>query len=163
MASLNPYPVIFCLVGAIALYTGHRVIVKMEVAEAVKIAVVKKDNQYKEAALIAVAEANKKEEKLEQSALALEKVKDEEIARVIGQRDAAIKRLSDRPTRPSTPIPTKAPEVGEACTARELYREDAEFLVREAARADQVVAERNYYYQQYEKSRKVLHGIDSTN
>lgn len=45
---------------------------------------------------------------------------------------------------------------GKACPGRELSREDAEFLAREAAKADKVVKERDFYYERYEEARKAL-------
>ena len=45
---------------------------------------------------------------------------------------------------------------GKACTGAELSREDAEFLVGEATRADKVVAELIYCYANYEHARKIL-------
>lgn len=42
------------------------------------------------------------------------------------------------------------------CRSRELSREDGEFLAREAAKAQSVVEERDYYYGRYEDARKSL-------
>lgn len=47
-----------------------------------------------------------------------------------------------------------------ACPGRELSREDAEFLVREASDADRVVAERDYYYGRYEDVRLRLEALE---
>lgn len=163
MIKVNPYPYLFALVAVVALYAGHRTIVSMEVADAVKISKTIMEKDYQDKLLVAHAEARKKETKLELSALALEKVKDEEIKRVNGKLAVALDSLSKRPKRPSTPNHPKDASVVQACTAGELYREDAEFLTREAARADQILAERNYYYQRYESVRKELNGIDATN
>jgi hypothetical protein len=162
MLRLNPYPYVFALVALAGLYAGHRVIVANEVAEAVEIAETRLNNKHAQALLNAQEINRKIENKLEQHALTQERIKDNEINRITAERDDAIKRLRNRPERPSTPTPPKDSDVVQACTARELYREDAEFLTREAARAQSVIAERNYYYQQYEKVRKQLHGIDAT-
>jgi hypothetical protein len=78
--------------------------------------------------------------------------KDEKIDAITRERDAALVRLRNRPTRPTTA--TKDTPSVQACTGRELYREDGEFLTREAARAESILAERDYYYQQYEEVRK---------
>lgn len=40
----------------------------------------------------------------------------------------------------------------------EFYREDGEFLAREAARAERVLKERDFYYERYEETRKALGG-----
>lgn len=50
--------------------------------------------------------------------------------------------------------------VREACTGKELFREDGEFLIGEAARADQIVIERDYYYEQYERARLMIKRIN---
>lgn len=38
----------------------------------------------------------------------------------------------------------------------EFYREDGEFLAREAARAEKVLKERDFYYERYEEARRRL-------
>lgn len=55
--------------------------------------------------------------------------------------------------KPSASQPTSA-----ACADRgpELYREDADFLIKEAGRAEKVLKERNFYYERYEFARKEL-------
>lgn len=53
--------------------------------------------------------------------------------------DALARSLRDRPERPVPgAAPTSAPATG--CTGTVLYRQDAEFLIGEAARADQLRA-----------------------
>lgn len=42
------------------------------------------------------------------------------------------------------------------CTGAELFREDGEFLAREAARADRILKERDYYYEQYRRAKEAL-------
>ncbi len=163
MIKLNPYPYLAAVIAAMALYGAHRVVVVQKVTDAVHLSEQMMISKYNIKLLEAHNKAKQTETRLELSALALEKTKDEEIARINVSLDDALKRLRDRPVRPSTPNTPKDANAGEACTARELYREDAEFLTREAARANQVIAERNYYYQQYEKARKILNGIDATN
>jgi len=54
---------------------------------------------------------------------------------------------------------SRPPGSTKACPGRELSREDAEFLVREAARADVVVSERDYYYGRYEDARTKLEAL----
>lgn len=53
-----------------------------------------------------------------------------------------------------------ASPVVQTCTGAELSREDAEFLAREAARADGVLAERDYYFSQYEKARLAVEKLN---
>jgi hypothetical protein len=76
----------------------------------------------------------------------IDKIRQEKNREIVNlnRRNAALAdSLRSRPERPaSVPAPTPpAPSVGpnaQSCTGRELYRPDAEFLVREAARADQI-------------------------
>lgn len=77
--------------------------------------------------------------------------KDAQIASINTKLNAAIVQLQNRPSRytPSTPEGAKDSVRGTSCTGTELYREDGEFLTREAARAESVLIERNYYYSRY--------------
>jgi hypothetical protein len=59
----------------------------------------------------------------------------EKLAEVQHHLDVAIVSLRDRPKRPATLPDTPRAEC-EGASGRELSREDAEFLTREAARAD---------------------------
>jgi hypothetical protein len=93
-------------------------------------------------------------------ALQLEQEKNEQITRLNARTNELLSSLSHRPTRPSeTPIVT---ETSPSCTGEVLYREDGEFLTREAARADRVLAERNYYYEQYEQVRKQINEFNQS-
>lgn len=82
--------------------------------------------------------------------------KDAKIKTIGVRLDSALSELRNRPYRPSDIATNPGPV--QACTATGLYREDAEFLTREAARAASVVAERDYYYEQYEEVRKKING-----
>lgn len=75
--------------------------------------------------------------------------------------NADIKRLQYRINRPSPEVIAKSAESGSTCTAAQLYREDAEFLTREASRADGVVIERNYYYERYVAAQRELERLAS--
>lgn len=82
----------------------------------------------------------------------IEKDKADEISSLRADRDAAFAELQDRPRRPA-PSATQsatAPEDGSGATGRQLYGEDAEFLVGEAARADEIRAEVKACYRQYD-------------
>lgn len=112
----------------------------------------KYDKSLKEAAV----KAQKASIELQASADKTRQEKDEKINDINARLAAALSELRKRPNRPANPPEYTGSE--QACTARELYREDAEFLTREAARADSILAERDYYYQQYEEVRKKLNG-----
>ena len=118
---------------------------KNKAIEAVKISLSLKAEQ----------EARAKEQIMNYDAYKLRAEKDDKIQTINSQLDSALRQLRNRPLRPSNP---SAPSVGEACTGTKLYREDAEFLAREAARAESVKAERDYYYERYENARKSLAG-----
>lgn len=156
MIKVNPYPYLFALVAVVALYAGHRVIVSMEVADAVVSTTLRLEKGYQDSLLAAAVDARKTETKLELSALALEKVKDDEIKRINGKLSVALNSLSKRQSRPTTTNGAKTITTIQACTGAQLYKEDGEFLVREANRADEVAIERDYWYNQYENARKTL-------
>lgn len=82
----------------------------------------------------------------------IEKDKADEISSLRADRDAALAELRNRPRRPA-PSATQSEadaEDGPGATGRQLYGEDAEFLVREAARADEIRAEVKACYAQYD-------------
>lgn len=80
---------------------------------------------------------------------------------LIADRDALIVGLRNRPSRKgSTETINTVTVVKEACTGRELYQEDGEFLIGEAARADKLIGERDYYYERYEAARIKLEELN---
>ncbi len=83
-------------------------------------------------------------------AIKIEQDKNEEIVRINAYAASLLSSLQNRPSRSDSPA---ASPVESSCTGRELYKEDGEFLVREAARADTILAERNYWFEQYENAR----------
>jgi hypothetical protein len=103
----------------------------------------------------AQAAAREKEQTLQANADSLRKEKDREIRDLNARAVALTNSLRDRPSRTTTessPVPGAA-STGPApvvCTGKELPREDAEFLVREAGRADELRASLKQCYAQYE-------------
>lgn len=85
------------------------------------------------------------------------KEKDVKITSIERNLRSDIERLRNREVRPNVVTIT---ETRETCTGTGLYREDAEFLTREAARAEKVRIERNYYWQQYENARLELEKLN---
>lgn len=79
--------------------------------------------------------------------------KDAQIRTIRTQLDAALIELRNRPTRVQVPPTATDRRPG---TGAELFREDAEFLAREAARADELRAELMACYASYEAARKSL-------
>lgn len=104
------------------------------------------------------AERSERATKALEASLRSESVqKDAKIADIERNLRSAIKRLHDRPVRPNVVTVT---EIREACTGAQLYREDGEFLAREAARAERILEERNFYWQQYENARVKLEELN---
>jgi hypothetical protein len=65
----------------------------------------------------------------------------EDRLRTVGrQRDAALAGLRDRPERPAVPASGAGAEACQGATGTSLSRSDAEFLVGEASRADELRA-----------------------
>lgn len=101
-------------------------------------------------------ERKEKEKTILDSALELEREKNAEIKRLNLVADNLRNSLRNRPSRETT-VYRDNPGAGQACTGAELSREDGEFLAGEAARAEELIKERDYYYKQYEQVRKKLH------
>ena len=74
-------------------------------------------------------------------------------------RDVALARLQLRATRAEAEA-KRANDSAAQCTtalsAAELPREDAEFLTMESARADLVLIERDFYYEQYRNAERAV-------
>ena len=92
----------------------------------------------------AAAAALAKERAWQDAADKLKEVQDAEIRSINTRLHAALAELRKRPTRPAAPPAAAAvPDVAgspQGCTGAGLYASDAEFLVREAARADEIRA-----------------------
>lgn len=82
--------------------------------------------------------------------------RDEELRTIESKLSITLRLLRERPSRTER---REASEVRSTCTGAELPREDGEFLAREAARADRIIVERNYYYEQYEHARQMIERI----
>lgn len=105
----------------------------------------------------AIIEANRharRQEQILQAKADTELVnKNAEIKTISDELDRALDELRKRPSRVSVPNP---PGSAKGATGAELSREDAEFLTREAARADALKAELNYCYRLYDEAKKSL-------
>lgn len=156
MNPLKPYLPALIIIALVGLYAGHRGIVRYEVSTAVKVANAIKDTHYKGLLLQAHSNAKKAEETLESKAEKNQAALEAKITTISSELSAALHRLHNRPARPTPSDNTKAPPATEACTGGQLYREDGEFLIREASRANEVVVERDFFYKAYEDARKTL-------
>ena len=95
--------------------------------------------------------------KIEQAKNAEDEIKTQS-KQLIDKKDEKIKLLSNNvkrlngllDSRPQRPIDYSINTLpSPSCTGRELFREDGKFLTGEAARADRMIVERNYYYNEY--------------
>ena len=88
----------------------------------------------------------------------LRKAKNAQINALNTRLAAALDGLRDRPGRPGPSDLPQAARAGAApgCTGASLYRPDAEFLVRESTRAEQLLAYLTQCQTQYNKVREAL-------
>lgn len=106
--------------------------------------------QYKEAQIKAEKDARDKELLLQASIDQERTIKDEQIRTIRNQLDASLSELRQRSLRTSKPNGTSD---FKGATGTELFREDAEFLTREAARADEIRAGLKECYASYDHVR----------
>ena len=85
-----------------------------------------------------------KEHQYQAAADEIRKAKDAQINAINSQLVDAISELRKRPSRAAETVN------GQNCNGTGLYAEDAEFLIREASRADQIRVALQYCYQQYD-------------
>lgn len=88
-----------------------------------------------------------KEHEYQAEADKIRKDKDEKINSINNQLADAISELRKRPSRSSE---TNDGSAAKGCNGSQLYAEDAELLVREAARAEKIRIELLSCYQRYE-------------
>jgi hypothetical protein len=101
-----------------------------------------------------LAEVRNREKSLLEASERIRKDRDAKIRNLNSRLKSVTDELQQRPKRDS-----RDPTDTAACsgaTGAELSREDAEFLAREAARADSVVTNLNYCIWQYNEARKAL-------
>ena len=92
----------------------------------------------------------RKQEQAHQAATdEIRKNKDEQIAAINSKLFDAVSELRKRPSRPATITSN-----GQSGTGATLYADDAEFLIREAARADIIRAALEACYNQYDQVAK---------
>jgi len=104
----------------------------------------------------AMEESVKEQQKLQMSADKLRQEKDREIRDITARNTALANSLHDRQSRPATntsAVSSTANVGPSACTGKELYREDGEFLVRIAREADELRLALQQCYKQYESVR----------
>ena len=107
----------------------------------------------------ALKESIDKQQQLQMDADKLRQEKDREIRDIAARNTALVNSLRDRQSRStanSSTVPN-TPSTGQsACTGKQLYREDGEFLVRVAREADELRAALKQCYAQYESVRQTV-------
>jgi hypothetical protein len=106
----------------------------------------------------AMEESVEKQQQLQMGADRLRQEKDREIRDVTARNTALANSLRDRQTRPTqtSSVSSTASVGSSACTGKELYREDGEFLVRFAREADELRVALKQCYAQYEAARQTV-------
>ena len=101
-------------------------------------------------------EARQREQALQANADKLRKEKDAEIRNINARATALANSLQQRQTRPTetSTVPSAAGTRPTACTGKELYREDGEFLVRLSREADELATALKQCYAQYDAARQ---------
>jgi hypothetical protein len=156
---IKPWPWVALLI-LIAALTGFHVYDKNTAVKAAIVATTATlNNEYQSKLNKTIKEAATVTDKLKTDASKSQELKDAEIKKLASSLSAATSRLSNRPKRQPAPVTPNTPSIVNSCTGAELYREDGEFLTREAYRAESLITERDYYYNQYENARKELEGL----
>jgi len=106
----------------------------------------------------ALQEAVERQQQLQMGADKLRQEKDREMRDLVARNTALANSLRDRQSRPTQTGAMSDPSGvrPSACTARELYREDSEFLVGIAREADELRAALKQCYAQYEAARQTV-------
>ena len=107
----------------------------------------------------AMEESVEIQQQLQMGADKLRQEKDREIRDITARNTALANSLRDRQSRPATPagaVSSTASAGQSACTGKDLYREDGEFLVRVAREADELRAALKQCYAQYDAARQTV-------
>ena len=151
---MNPYMIAGAVLAVVLAYgTGHHnghVAGKKEIQQLWDQQVAKQMQEY----AAAQDAARQKEQAMQAAADQSRQEKDREIRNINARATALANSLQQRPDRATEGSSVSgAASHGQArsgCTGAELYRSDAEFLVREAERGDQLRAALRQCYAQYE-------------
>lgn len=109
--------------------------------------------RYQESALKAEKQARVKEQALQTAIDEERKTKDEKIRTINAKLDTALDELRQRPSRESN---SKGSCDCKGADGTKLFREDGQFLKREAARADKAVVELKACYAAYDAVREQI-------
>lgn len=139
---------------------SHFFLENRAVAKAVIVTQTKVETEYKTKLIAAQALAAQQTSALNAYKIQADKEKKDAVKDINAQLTSALSQLQERPTRAdlTSSVATAVASARKSCTGAQLFREDGEFLAREAARADKVIVDRDYYYNAYESARKLLAG-----
>ena len=142
-------------IALISLFAWHKVFVHEAVTEAiaeVELSISKENFRLKERSLNAQIE-------LQQSFDNIQKDKDAKIKNLNARVASLTRILQERTSRPESsgvPDNSRIEEVRQGSTGTGLYREDSEFLSREAARAELIKEELLGCYKSYDAAKETL-------
>lgn len=141
-----------------ALIGSHYYLENKAVKTAITVTTTKIETQYKDKLIKAQQEAADATAKLSAQKSQADKEKQDAVQAIDAKYGDLVRSLQQRPTRTdlTSSVASAVASARKACTGSQLYREDAEFLAGEAARADKVIIERDYYYGRYEDARRLL-------
>lgn len=146
---------IIVLIVLVSLFAWHKAIVHKAVTEAVaevELNISKENFKLKERSLNAQIE-------LQQSFNNIQKDKDAKIKNLNARVASLTRSLQERTSRPESsgvPDNSRVEEVRQGSTGTGLYREDSEFLSREAARAELIKEELLGCYKSYDTAKEKL-------
>lgn len=106
------------------------------------------ESRYQQEKLDILIQAKKDQERLERQATEIERAKDKQIRAINSKLSSTLEQLRQRPERLPDP-----PAACAGTTGAELSRPDADFLAREAARADRLRQALAACYQLYDEVR----------
>ena len=107
----------------------------------------------------AMEESVEIQQQLQMSADKLRQEKDREIRDITARNTALANSLRDRQSRstaPASPVSGATSAGQSACTGKQLYREDSEFLIGVAREADELRVALKQCYAQYESVRQTV-------
>lgn len=144
---MSPHLVKLAFIGVLlgGLYGGHLYLVD----KAVDAKALSMKNEFDKQMLESIEDATRTEERLRNSLNKKIQERDNQIANITAEHARLNRMLNTRPSREDS---SKTPGSESSCTGSKLYREDGEFLTREAARAEKLIEDRDFYYQVYLKT-----------
>lgn len=107
----------------------------------------------------AMEESVEVQQQLQMGADKLRQEKEREIRDITARNTALANSLRDRQSRPATPAGAVSSATGagsSACTGKDLYREDSEFLVRLGREGDELRIALKQCYAQYDAARQTV-------